>query len=115
MCERNSRLTLACHRSICASEAEFTDKVHISGCQVSSVLFVFPVCSSASFYSTLKGSDWSDDLSSGVFSSYSSLTDERSFNVDWSVSTNQQPSCIFEGKVSRVDQVISYVVLAFFP
>ncbi|XP_060727011.1 uncharacterized protein LOC132846352 isoform X2 [Tachysurus vachellii] len=67
--ERNSRLTLACHRSICASEAEFTDK----------------------------GSDWSDDLSSGVFSSYSSLTDEQSFNVDWSVSTNQPPSCIFEG------------------
>ncbi|XP_027011542.2 uncharacterized protein LOC113648526 isoform X1 [Tachysurus fulvidraco] len=69
LCERNSRLTLACHRSICASEAEFTDK----------------------------GSDWSDDLSSGVFSSYSSLTDEQSFNVDWSVSTNQPPSCIFEG------------------
>ncbi|KAK3571986.1 hypothetical protein QTP86_021341 [Hemibagrus guttatus] len=69
LCERNSRLTLACHRSVCASDADLTDK----------------------------GSDWSDDLSSGVFSSYSSLTDERSFNVDWSVSTNQPPSCCFEG------------------
>ncbi|XP_058251541.1 uncharacterized protein LOC131356487 isoform X2 [Hemibagrus wyckioides] len=69
LCERNSRLTLACHRSVCASDAELTGK----------------------------GSDWSDDLSSGVFSSYSSLTDERSFNVDWSVSTNQPPSCSFEG------------------
>ncbi|KAI5106002.1 hypothetical protein C0J45_3699, partial [Silurus meridionalis] len=47
--------------------------------------------------SSLKGSDWSDDLSSGVFSSYSSLPDEQSFNVDWSVSTNQPPSCRFEG------------------
>ncbi|KAB5586699.1 hypothetical protein PHYPO_G00004610 [Pangasianodon hypophthalmus] len=67
--ERNSRLTLTCHRSVCISDADLTDKA----------------------------SDWSDDLSSGVFSSYSSLTDERSFNVDWSVSTNQPPSCSFEG------------------
>ncbi|XP_046703834.1 uncharacterized protein LOC124384893 isoform X1 [Silurus meridionalis] len=63
------RLTLACHRSICTSDVD----------------------------STYKGSDWSDDLSSGVFSSYSSLPDEQSFNVDWSVSTNQPPSCRFEG------------------
>ncbi|MCJ8728470.1 hypothetical protein PDJAM_G00004800 [Pangasius djambal] len=69
VCERNSRLTLACHRSVCTSDADLTEKA----------------------------SDWSDDLSSGVFSSYSSLTDERSFNVDWSVSTNQPPSCSFEG------------------
>ncbi|XP_021326064.2 mitogen-activated protein kinase kinase kinase 14 isoform X3 [Danio rerio] len=38
----------------------------------------------------------SDDLSSGVFSSCST-TDGQSFNVDWSVSTNQTPSCYFEG------------------
>ncbi|XP_072536212.1 mitogen-activated protein kinase kinase kinase 14 [Salminus brasiliensis] len=66
---QNSKLTLACHRSTCASEPELTDK----------------------------NSDWSDDLSSGVFSSYSSLGDGQSFNVDWSVSTNQPPSCCFEG------------------
>ncbi|XP_031430648.2 uncharacterized protein LOC105901290 isoform X3 [Clupea harengus] len=41
--------------------------------------------------------DWSDDLSSGVFSSYNSQTDRESFNVDWLVSTNQPPSCCFEG------------------
>ncbi|XP_060776977.1 mitogen-activated protein kinase kinase kinase 14 isoform X4 [Neoarius graeffei] len=68
MYKRNSRLTLTCHRSVCTSEAELTDK----------------------------GSDWSDDLSSGVFSD-SNLADNRSFNVDWSVSTNQPPSCSFEG------------------
>ncbi|KAI4887452.1 hypothetical protein NFI96_017432 [Prochilodus magdalenae] len=67
--EQNSKLILTCHRSTCASEPELTDK----------------------------NSDWSDDLSSGVFSSYSSLTDGQSFNVDWSVSTNQPPSCCFEG------------------
>ncbi|KAI7792296.1 STE20-like serine/threonine-protein kinase [Triplophysa rosa] len=38
----------------------------------------------------------SDDLSSGVFSSCST-TDNQSFNVDWSVSTNQTSSCYFEG------------------
>ncbi|XP_017320458.2 uncharacterized protein LOC108263809 isoform X2 [Ictalurus punctatus] len=69
LCEQNSRLTLACHRSVCTSDADLTEKV----------------------------SDWSDDLSSGVFSSYSSLTDDRSFNLDWSVSTNRPPSCSFEG------------------
>ncbi|KAL7874889.1 hypothetical protein SRHO_G00058590 [Serrasalmus rhombeus] len=67
--EQNSKLTLTCHRSTCASEPELTDK----------------------------NSDWSDDLSSGVFSSYSSFTDGQSFNVDWSVSTHQPPSCCFEG------------------
>ncbi|XP_036447583.1 uncharacterized protein LOC118822540 isoform X2 [Colossoma macropomum] len=67
--EQNSKLTLTCHRSTCASEPDLTDK----------------------------NSDWSDDLSSGVFSSYSSLTDGQSFNVDWSVSTHQPPSCCFEG------------------
>ncbi|KAL2092689.1 hypothetical protein ACEWY4_012487 [Coilia grayii] len=41
--------------------------------------------------------DWSDDLSSGVFSSYNSQTDRESFNVDWLVSTNQPPSCCIEG------------------
>ncbi|KAF4087479.1 hypothetical protein AMELA_G00071240 [Ameiurus melas] len=69
VCEQTSRLTLACHRSVCTSDADLTEKV----------------------------SDWSDDLSSGVFSSYSSLTDERSFNLDWSVSTIRPPSCSFEG------------------
>uniref|UniRef100_A0A3B1JT86 Mitogen-activated protein kinase kinase kinase 14b n=1 Tax=Astyanax mexicanus TaxID=7994 RepID=A0A3B1JT86_ASTMX len=67
--KKNSKLTLTCHRSTCSSEPELTDK----------------------------NSDWSDDLSSGVFSSYSSLADGQSFNVDWSVSTNQPPSCCFEG------------------
>ncbi|XP_062847672.1 serine/threonine-protein kinase 10 [Trichomycterus rosablanca] len=67
--ESNSILTLTCHRSICTSEPELTEK----------------------------DSDCSDDLSSGVFSSYSSIKDEQSFNVDWSVSTNQPPSCCFEG------------------
>ncbi|XP_043082218.1 uncharacterized protein LOC122329739 [Puntigrus tetrazona] len=38
----------------------------------------------------------SDDLSSGVFSSCSTA-DGQSFNVDWSVSTDQTPSCYFEG------------------
>ncbi|XP_026114244.1 STE20-like serine/threonine-protein kinase [Carassius auratus] len=38
----------------------------------------------------------SDDLSSGVFSSCSTA-DGHSFNVDWSVSTDQTPSCFFEG------------------
>ncbi|XP_058620897.1 uncharacterized protein LOC131532978 isoform X1 [Onychostoma macrolepis] len=38
----------------------------------------------------------SDDLSSGVFSSCSTA-DNQSFNVDWSVSTDQTPSCYFEG------------------
>ncbi|XP_051737569.1 uncharacterized protein LOC127505789 [Ctenopharyngodon idella] len=38
----------------------------------------------------------SDDLSSGVFSSCSTA-DDQSFNVDWSVSTDQTPSCYFEG------------------
>ncbi|XP_073686927.1 mitogen-activated protein kinase kinase kinase 14 [Garra rufa] len=37
-----------------------------------------------------------DDLSSGVFSSCSTV-DVQSFNVDWSVSTDQTPSCYFEG------------------
>ncbi|KAK2870361.1 hypothetical protein Q8A67_024753 [Cirrhinus molitorella] len=37
-----------------------------------------------------------DDLSSGVFSSCSTV-DGQSFNVDWSVSTDQTPSCYFEG------------------
>ncbi|XP_062388573.1 mitogen-activated protein kinase kinase kinase 14 [Sardina pilchardus] len=41
--------------------------------------------------------DWSDDLSSGVFSSYNSQTDRESFSVDWLVSTNQPPSCCIEG------------------
>ncbi|XP_026876090.2 uncharacterized protein LOC113583770 isoform X2 [Electrophorus electricus] len=67
--EPNSKFTFTCHRSICASEPELTDK----------------------------DSDCSDDWSSGVFSSCSSLTSEQSFNVDWSVSTNQPPSCCFEG------------------
>ncbi|XP_066538689.1 mitogen-activated protein kinase kinase kinase 14 [Hoplias malabaricus] len=67
--KQNSNATLTCHRSTCASEPELTDK----------------------------NSDCSDDLSSGVFSSYSSLTEEQSFNVDWSVSTNLPPSCCFEG------------------
>ncbi|TRY90790.1 hypothetical protein DNTS_028703 [Danionella cerebrum] len=39
----------------------------------------------------------SDDLSSGVFSSCSS-SDGQSFNVDWSVSTDQTSSCFFEGE-----------------
>ncbi|XP_067290428.1 mitogen-activated protein kinase kinase kinase 14 isoform X2 [Pseudorasbora parva] len=38
----------------------------------------------------------SDDLSSGVFSSCSTA-DDQSFNVDWSVSTDQTSSCYFEG------------------
>uniref|UniRef100_A0A8C2JPW9 ADP-ribosylation factor 2b n=1 Tax=Cyprinus carpio TaxID=7962 RepID=A0A8C2JPW9_CYPCA len=38
----------------------------------------------------------SDDLSSGVFSSCST-SDGQSFNVDWSVTTDQTPSCYFEG------------------
>ncbi|XP_077101403.1 uncharacterized protein map3k14b isoform X1 [Siphateles boraxobius] len=38
----------------------------------------------------------SDDFSSGVFSSCST-TEDQSFNVDWSVSTDQTPSCYFEG------------------
>ncbi|XP_076826454.1 uncharacterized protein map3k14b [Brachyhypopomus gauderio] len=67
--DANSKLTFTCHRSTCDSEPELTDK----------------------------DSDWSDEWSSGVFSSYSSLADEQSFNVDWSVSTNQPPSCCFEG------------------
>ncbi|XP_063045029.1 uncharacterized protein LOC134439110 [Engraulis encrasicolus] len=37
--------------------------------------------------------DWSDDLSSGVFS----IDNRESFNVDWLVSTNQPPSCCIEG------------------
>ncbi|XP_028826607.1 uncharacterized protein map3k14b [Denticeps clupeoides] len=41
--------------------------------------------------------DSSDDLSSGVFSSYSGQTDKESFSVDWLVSTNQPQSCCFEG------------------
>ncbi|XP_059380043.1 mitogen-activated protein kinase kinase kinase 14-like [Carassius carassius] len=38
----------------------------------------------------------SDDLSSGVFSSCSTA-DGQSFNVDWSVNTDQTPFCYFEG------------------
>ncbi|XP_041941501.1 uncharacterized protein LOC121704961 isoform X2 [Alosa sapidissima] len=49
------------------------------------------------FDSSEKESDWSDDLSSGVFSSYNSQTDRENFSVDWLVSTNQPPSCCIEG------------------
>lgn len=42
----------------------------------------------------------SDDFSSGVFSSCSTA-DDQSFNVDWSVSTDQTPSCYFEGKIHQ--------------
>ncbi|XP_016146914.1 uncharacterized protein [Sinocyclocheilus grahami] len=56
-----------------------------------------PLTCTSFFYSEQDISDEdSDDLSSGVFSSCST-TDGHSFNVDWSVSTDQTPSCFFEG------------------
>uniref|UniRef100_A0A8C1N2A2 ADP-ribosylation factor 2b n=1 Tax=Cyprinus carpio TaxID=7962 RepID=A0A8C1N2A2_CYPCA len=56
-----------------------------------------PLTCTSFFYSEQDLSDEDpDDLSSGVFSSCST-TDGHSFNVDWSVSTDQTPSCYFEG------------------
>jgi len=53
----------------------------------------------------------SDDFSSGVFSSCSTA-DDQSFNVDWSVSTDQTPSCYFEGKIHQYSAFLgAYVML----
>lgn len=51
----------------------------------------------------------SDDLSSGVFSSCSTA-DDQSFNVDWSVSTDQTPSCYFEGGFNQCSAILNAYV-----
>ncbi|KTG01779.1 hypothetical protein cypCar_00026215 [Cyprinus carpio] len=64
-----------------------------------------PLTCTSFFYSEQDLSDEDpDDLSSGVFSSCST-TDGHSFNVDWSVSTDQTPSCYFEGKFNQYSAI----------